>query len=75
LCCVHDTIAFEQRGISATVILTQAFVNTAVFQFQAKGMAGHPYVVLPHPISNLPREAMREVTQRCVAQVVRQLTA
>jgi hypothetical protein len=72
---VHDTIEFEKRGIPATAILTQAFINAAMFQFQAKGMAGHPYVVLPHPISNLPREAMRVVTQRCVAQVVRQLTA
>ena len=75
MCCVHDTIAFEQRGIPATVILTQAFIQTAVFQFRAKGMADHPFVVVPHPISNLPREAMRAVTQRYVAQVVRQLIA
>ena len=72
---MHDAIEFEKRGIPATVILTQAFINAAVFQFRAKGMPDHPFVVLPHPISNLPREAMREVTQRYVAQVVRQLTA
>jgi hypothetical protein len=56
-------------------MLTQAFINAAVFQFQAKGMAGHPSVVLPHPISNLTPEAMRQVTRPYVAQVVHQLTA
>ena len=66
---------FEKRGIPATVILTQAFTNAAVFQFRAKGMAGHAFVVLPHPISNLTPEAMREVTRPYVAQVVHQLTA
>ena len=68
-------MAFEQRGIPATVILTQAFTNAAAFQFRAKGMAGHPSVVLPHPISNLAPEAMREVTRPYVAQVVHQLIA
>ena len=70
MCCVHDTIEFEKRGIPATVILTQAFTNAAVFQFRAKGMAGHAFVVLPHPISNLTPEAMREVTRPYVAQMV-----
>ena len=74
MCCVHDTVEFEKRGIPAAVILTQAFTTAAVFQFRAKGMEGHPYITLPHPISNLSPEAMREVTQRYVAQVVRQLT-
>jgi hypothetical protein len=72
---VHDTIEFEKRGIPATVMLTQAFINAAVFQFRTKGMAGHPYVALPHPISNLTHEDMRAVTRRFVDQVVRQLTA
>jgi hypothetical protein len=70
---VHDTIAFEQRGIPAAVIITQAFTNAALFQFRAKGMAGHPYIALPHPISNLTPEVMRMVTQDYVEQVVQQL--
>ncbi len=75
MCCVHDAVAFEQRGIPGAVILTQAFTKAAEFQFRAKGMPGHPYVVLPHPISNLPRADMQALTQRYVEQVVRQLTA
>ena len=75
MCSVHDTIEFEKRGIPATVIITQAFTNACVFQFKGKGMDGHPYVELPHPISNLKAEEMRELTLQYVDQVVTQLTA
>jgi hypothetical protein len=46
-----------------------------VFQFKGKGMEGHPYIELPHPISNLKPEEMRALTLEYVDQVVRQLTA
>jgi hypothetical protein len=72
---VHDTIEFEKRGIPATVVITAAFRSAAVFQFKGKGMDGHPYVELPHPISNLKPDEMKELTLRYVDQVVRQLTA
>jgi len=72
---VHDTIEFEKRGIPATVVITQAFKNAAVFQFKGKGMAGHPYIEMPHPISNLKPEEMRELTLRYVDQLVKQITA
>ena len=75
MCSVHDTIELEKRGIPATVIITQAFTNACVFQFKGKGMEGHPYVELPHPISNLKAEEMRELTLKYVDQVVKQLTA
>ena len=75
MCSVHDTIEFEKRGIPATVVTTEAFRNVAVFQFRAKGMDGHPYLELPHPISNLKPEEMREVTLRYVDRLVRQMTA
>ena len=75
MCSVHDTIEFEKRGIPATVIITQAFRNAAVFQFKGKGMEGHPYVELPHPISNLGADEMRELTLRFVDDVARQITA
>ena len=75
MCSVHDTIELEKRGIPATVIITQAFSNACVFQFRGKGMEGHPYVELPHPISNLKREEMQALALEYVDQVVRQLTA
>lgn len=38
-------------------------------------MAGHPYIEMPHPISNLKPEEMRELTLRYVDQLVKQITA
>ena len=75
MCSVHDTVEFEKRGIPATMFLTQVFKNAAVYQFRSKGMDGHPYIELPHPVSNLTAEEMRALTLRFVDQFVRQLTA
>jgi len=72
---VHDTVEFEKRGIPATMFLTQAFKNAAVYQFRGKGMDGHPFIELPHPVSNLTPDEMRALTLRYVDQMVRQLTA
>ena len=75
MCSVHDTVEFEKRGIPATVVSTQIFRNAAVFQFRNKGMEGHPYIELPHPVASLSPEEMRELTLRHVDELVRQLTA
>jgi len=72
---VHDTVEFEKRGIPATLFLTQAFRNAAVYQFRGKGMDGHPFIELPHPVSNLTPDEMRALTLRYIDQMVRQLTA
>ena len=74
MCSVHDTVEFEKRGIPATLFLTGVFKNAAIHQFRAKGLDGHPFVELPHPISNLTREQMREVTLEHVDEMVRYLT-
>jgi hypothetical protein len=71
---VHDTVEFEKRGIPATLVLTGAFHNAAIHQFRNKGMDGHPFVELPHPISNLTLDEMRALTLRHVDEMVRQLT-
>jgi len=72
---VHDTVEFEKRGIPATLFLTQAFRNAAVYQFRGKGMDGHTFIELPHPVSNLTPDEMRALTLKYVEQMVRQLTA
>ena len=72
MCSVHDTIEFEKRGVPAAVIITQAFRNAAVFQFRSKGMEGHAYVEMPHPVSNLSPEAMRALTLQFVDAIARQ---
>jgi hypothetical protein len=75
LCSVHDTIEFEKRGIPGTVIITQAFRNAAVFQFRSRGMEGHPYIEMPHPISNLKPEEIRTLSLTYVDRLAAQLVA
>ncbi len=75
MCSVHDTIELEKRGVPATVVLTRAFRNACEYQFRSKGMEGHPYIELPHPVSQLSAEQMRQLTESYVEMVVRQLTA
>jgi hypothetical protein len=75
LCSVHDTVEFEKRGIPATVVITQAFRKAAEFQFRGKGMPGHGFIELPHPISNLGPAEVRDLTLRYVDEVARQLIA
>jgi hypothetical protein len=72
---VHDTIEFEKRGIPATVVITAAFLKAAEFQFRGRGMGGHPFVALPHPVSNLKPEEIQALTLRHVDEVARQLVA
>ena len=74
MCSVHDTVEFEKRGIPATMILTGVFRNAAVHQFRNRGLDGHPFVELPHPISNLTRQQMRDLTLRHMDEIVRYLT-
>ncbi len=75
MCSVHDTVEFEKRGIPSTTIITEAFTNAADFQFKGKGMPGHPYVKLPHPVSNLTKDEMRECALKFTDEVVSHLTA
>ena len=73
MCSVHDTVEFEKRGVPATVVITQAFRKAAEFQFRGRGMAGHEYIELPHPISNLTPEEVRQLALSRVDEVARQL--
>ena len=75
MCSVHDTIELEKCGIAATVIITQAFRNACEFQFRGKGMEAHPYIELPHPISNLKQNEMQALALNYVDAVARQLSA
>jgi hypothetical protein len=74
LCSVHDTVEFEKRGIPATVVLTSVFKNAAIHSFKTKGLDGHPFIELPHPISNLTADEMRTLTVRYTDELVAQLT-
>jgi len=67
-------VEFEKRGIPATVVLTSVFRNAAIHSFRTKGLEGHPFIELPHPISNLTTDEMRALTLRYADELVAQLT-
>ena len=73
MCSVYDTVEFEKLGIPSTTIITSAFKKAADFQFRGKGMQGHPYVALPHPVSNLQPAQMRELTLQYVDEAASHL--
>ena len=75
MCSVHDTVEFEKRGIPATVVLTSVFRNAAIHSFRTKGLEGHPFIELPHPISNLTTDEMRALTLRYADELAAQLTS
>jgi hypothetical protein len=68
---MHDAILAEQTGIIATAIITDPFVPTAQAMAQVSGMPGHPFAVIPHPISNnsdaVLREKAADAAQQCAA--------
>jgi hypothetical protein len=72
---MHDAILAEQAGIAATAIITDRFVPTAQVMAQVSGMPGHPFVVIPHPISNNSDTVLREKAADAVQQCIKILLA
>jgi hypothetical protein len=72
---MHDTTLAEQAGIMATAIITDRFVTTAQVIAQVSGMPGHPFAVIPHPISNNSDAVLQEKAAAAVQQCARILLA
>ena len=53
---VADAIMFEQRGVQAAAILTDAFVKAGDAMARRYGMSDYRYALLPHPVENLSRD-------------------
>ncbi|MDR5709875.1 MAG: hypothetical protein QN172_11145 [Armatimonadota bacterium] len=65
-----DGILFEERGVPAAVVITEAFLRTADAMAQTQGMPGYPYAVIPHPLSSLSPEEVRARAERVLPEVV-----
>ncbi len=57
---VADGILFEQRGIQAAAILTDAFTKAGDAMARRYGMPDYRYATLPHPVENLSRKESLE---------------
>ena len=48
-----DGVTLEQQGLPAATIITDVFVRTAEAYVRMLGMPDFPYLVCPHPITNV----------------------
>lgn len=72
---MHDALLAEQRGIRATAIITDRFVQTARAMAEVSGRPEYPFAVIPHPISHNTAAVLRAkaeaAVQQCVAILLR----
>jgi hypothetical protein len=66
---VLDAITFEKQGIPAAVVITEPFESTAQAMAQLAGMAGYPYVTVPHPFGSLSPAEVDERADKIVDHV------
>lgn len=50
----------ERQGIPAATIITTVFANTARAYTRLMGVPDFPYLMCPHPITNVSAEALQE---------------
>jgi hypothetical protein len=71
---VADGVAFEQRGIPAAVICSDAFIVTADAMAVLKGAKGYRYVTTAHPVAVLTPDQVRKRAEEALPEIVALLT-
>jgi hypothetical protein len=71
---VADGILFEQAGLPAAVICSDAFAVTADAMAVLRGIPGYRYLVTEHPVAVLDPGQVRERAKRLLPGVVSLLT-
>jgi hypothetical protein len=72
---VADGIAFEQVGVPAAVICSDAFVVTADAMAELRGAPGYRYIRTAHPVAVLTAEQVRQRAKQLLPEVVALLTS
>lgn len=72
---MHDGIHLDRAGIPAATICTDHFVNTAQATATVWGVPDYPVLYMPHPLSALSDDAIREEARKLADQVVQVLMA
>lgn len=57
---MHDGITLERQGIPAATIITTVFANTARAYTRLMGVPDFPYLMCPHPITNVNGDGLKE---------------
>lgn len=71
---VADGIGFEQAGLPAAVICSDAFVVTADAMADLRGAPGYHYIRTPHPVAVLTTDQVRQRARQLLPEVVAALT-
>jgi hypothetical protein len=72
---VADGILFEQAGLPAAVICSDAFVVTADAMAELRGVPDYAYLVTEHPVAVLSEEQVVQRAKRLLPGVVDMLTS
>jgi hypothetical protein len=71
---VADGIGFEQAGLPAAVICSDAFVVTADAMADLRGAPGYHYLRTAHPVAVLTTDQVRQRAKQLLPEVVAALT-
>jgi alkanesulfonate monooxygenase SsuD/methylene tetrahydromethanopterin reductase-like flavin-dependent oxidoreductase (luciferase family) len=72
---LHDSAAFESRGIPAVPVATEEFRTAARVQASRLGRSDLEAVFVPHPIQDQTPEEIRTRADEVVAELVARLTS
>ena len=70
---MHDGITLERQGLPTATIITNVFVTTAQAYTKLMGVPGFPYIICPHPITNVGAAGLDERAQLLAPQVAKLL--
>lgn len=66
---MFDAILFEKAGVPAVPIITTPFESTAQYLSEMQGLPKFPYVAVPHPITSLRIDEVRERARLAAPQI------
>ena len=66
-------MSLEQQGFPTATIITSVFVNTAKAYTQLLGVPDFPYLICPHPITNVDQINLEARAHDLAPQVMRLL--
>jgi hypothetical protein len=70
---LHDGITLEQQGLPTVTIITEVFVKTAQAYTRLMGVPEFPYLICPHPITNVDSVELEARARQLAPQVSRLL--
>ena len=70
---MHDGITLERLGFPTATIITHVFETTAQAYTRLMGVPGFPYLICPHPITNVGADGLDERIKLLAPRVARLL--